>query len=110
MDHSSLQTPGISNITGMPEDFDGEEKSGNGKKEKEVVLDHISIKNNIFILLRDKETKSRFASDPMSSNGTDHTVIPIEVEFSFDAKIRKGMMMKYGWTQDVKFAFDGVRL
>lgn len=81
LDHAVLQKPGIQNIT---------DTKGN--------LDHISIKQNIFIQIKEKESNS------------DLTMVPIELEIRFDAKIRKGMMMKYGWTQEVKFEFKDVRL
>lgn len=37
-------------------------------------------------------------------------MIPIQVKFQFDAKIRRGIRMRHGWTQEVKFAYRGLNL
>ena len=36
--------------------------------------------------------------------------MPIEFELNFDAKIRRGVRMKYGWTQEMKSTFRNVSL
>lgn len=69
LDFSELQKPGITNVTGK----------GNE-------LDKISLKSNIWVAFKDKEQER------------DIVVIPIEFRFDFDAKIRRGARLKYGYT------------
>ena len=60
---------------------------------KHDALDQISIKTNQFILLKNDDFE------------TDFTIVPMELNLHFAAKIRRGNMYKYGWTEEVKFQF-----
>jgi len=62
------------------------------------VMDDISIKQNVFLQLKDK------------AMGTDLTMIPLELNLNFEAAWRRGMMLKYGWTQEVKSSFKDFTL
>jgi len=81
IDFTEIQTPSIRNIS-RP----GDE------------LDQIQIKSNIWLKIQDKR------------NQTDYAFIPIEFKLNFDAKIRRGIRMKYGWTQEMKTKFGNVSL
>jgi len=63
-----------------------------------TALDEIAIKQNIFLMVKDRNVDS------------DLTVVPLELNFHFAAKLRRGMMLRYGWTQEIKTAFRNVTL
>ena len=61
-------------------------------------MDEITIKQNVFLQVKDRSMDS------------DLTVVPVELNFHFAAKLRRGMMLRYGWTQEIKTAFRNVTL
>ena len=81
IEFDDIQMPGIRNIS----------RPG-------TELDQIRIRSNIWLKIQNKLIKS------------DQVYIPIEFELNFEAKIRRGIRMKYGWTQDVKSNFNNVSL
>ena len=77
LDFRQLQKPEIRNVTGVRDDG----------------LDQITVTQNVFLQLRDKQF------------GSDLVVIPIQSTFNFGAKTRNGIQLRYGWTQEIKFAY-----
>lgn len=82
MNLKAIQKPEIQNITARdPKD-----------------MDEIAIKQNVFFQVKDRSIDSDLA------------IIPIEFNYHFKAKFRRGIQLRYGWTQEMKSAFTNVTL
>lgn len=82
MNLKSIQKPEIQNITASAPDQ----------------MDDIAIKQNLFFQIKDRSIDSDLA------------IIPIELNFHFKAKFRRGIQLRYGWTQEMKSSFTNVTL
>mmetsp|Transcript_13789 Transcript_13789/g.21542 ORF Transcript_13789/g.21542 Transcript_13789/m.21542 type:complete len:110 (-) Transcript_13789:2221-2550(-) len=86
LDHSKIQTPGISNSS----------QSKESHYTPGVLMDLILIQQNFFVELTDAQS--------------DLTIVPMQLNFAFKAKTREGHKMKYGTTEEFKLEFESAKV